>query len=228
MIYTLIIPAAGQGKRMGAGKNKLFLQIDSVPIIIHTLRAFEKDEQCKHIILAINEEERSYFEELLQTYPIQKDILLIQGGSERQDSVYNALMYVRDVEYVLVHDGARPFVTKKMIEDVLQMAKEKGASICAVPVKDTIKKVTHDTVVETVERSHLRAVQTPQGFHVPILLEAHESAKQAGFLGTDDASLVECLPKEVGVVGGSYHNIKVTTPEDLVIAESFLRVLKIQ
>ncbi|MGG2094212.1 2-C-methyl-D-erythritol 4-phosphate cytidylyltransferase [Bacillus sp. S13(2024)] len=227
-MYTLIIPAAGQGKRMGAGKNKLFLQIDSVPIIIHTLRAFEKDEQCKHVILAINEEERSYFEGLLQTYHIQKDIQLIQGGCERQDSVYNALMYVRDVEYVLIHDGARPFVTKKMIEDVLQMAKEKGASICAVPVKDTIKKVTHDIVVETVERSHLQAVQTPQGFRVPILLEAHESAKQAGFLGTDDASLVERIPKEVGVVGGSYHNIKVTTPEDLVIAESFLRVLKIQ
>ncbi|WP_242224022.1 2-C-methyl-D-erythritol 4-phosphate cytidylyltransferase [Bacillus cereus group sp. BfR-BA-01380] len=227
-MYTLIIPAAGQGKRMGAGKNKLFLQLDDVPIIIHTLRAFEKDEQCRQIILAINERERSYFEELLQTYHIQKDIQFVQGGNERQDSVYHALMHVREVEYVLVHDGARPFVTKKMIEDVLQMAKEKGASICAVPVKDTIKKVMHDAVVETVERSPLRAVQTPQGFYVPILLDAHESAKQVDFLGTDDASLVERLSKEVGVVEGSYYNIKVTTPEDLVIAESFLRVLQIQ
>ncbi|HDX9577443.1 2-C-methyl-D-erythritol 4-phosphate cytidylyltransferase [Bacillus cytotoxicus] len=227
-MYTLIIPAAGQGKRMGAGKNKLFLQLDDAPIIIHTLRAFEKDEQCRQIILAINEKERSYFEELLQAYHIQKDIKFVQGGNERQDSVYNALMCVREGEYVLVHDGARPFVTKKMIEDVLQMAKEKGASICAVPVKDTIKKVMHDAVVETVERSQLRAVQTPQGFHVPILLEAHESAKQADFLGTDDASLIERLSKEVGVVEGSYYNIKVTTPEDLVIAESFLRVLQIQ
>lgn len=227
-MYTLIIPAAGQGKRMGAGKNKLFLQLDDAPIIVHTLRAFEKDEQCRQIILAINERERSYFEELLQTYHIQKNILFVQGGNERQDSVYNALMHVREIEYVLVHDGARPFVTKKMIEDVLQMAKEKGASICAVPVKDTIKKVMHDTVVETVERSELRAVQTPQGFHVPTLLEAHESAKQADFLGTDDASLVERLSKEVAVVEGSYYNIKVTTPEDLVIAESFLRVLQIQ
>ncbi|MDC2867179.1 MULTISPECIES: 2-C-methyl-D-erythritol 4-phosphate cytidylyltransferase [unclassified Bacillus (in: firmicutes)] len=226
-MYTLIIPAAGQGKRMGAGKNKLFLQLDDVPIIIHTLRAFEKDDQCRQIILAINESERSYFEELLQNYYIQKDIQFVQGGNERQDSVYNALMYAREGEYVLVHDGARPFVTKKMIEDVLQMAKEKGASICAVPVKDTIKKVMHDAVVETVERSQLRAVQTPQGFHVPILLEAHESAKQADFLGTDDASLIERLSKEVGVVEGSYYNIKVTTPEDLVIAESFLRVLQI-
>lgn len=227
-MYTLIIPAAGQGKRMGAGKNKLFLQLDDAPIIVHTLRAFEKDEQCRQIILAINERERSYFEELLQTYHIQKNILFVQGGNERQDSVYNALMHVREIEYVLVHDGARPFVTKKMIKDVLQMAKEKGASICAVPVKDTIKKVMHDTVVETVERSELRAVQTPQGFHVPTLLEAHESAKQADFLGTDDASLVERLSKEVAVVEGSYYNIKVTTPEDLVIAESFLRVLQIQ
>ncbi|AIK36722.1 MULTISPECIES: 2-C-methyl-D-erythritol 4-phosphate cytidylyltransferase [Bacillus] len=225
-MYTLIIPAAGRGKRMGAGKNKLFLLINEVPIIVHTLRVFEKDEACKNIIMAINEEERSYFEGLIQRYPIQKSVQFIQGGAERQDSVYNALQYVKQTEYVLVHDGARPFVTNKMTRDVLIAAKRKGASICAVPVKDTVKRVEQNTVVETVERSQLRAVQTPQGFSVPLLLEAHQSAKQGCFLGTDDASLVERIGKEVGVVEGSYYNIKVTTPEDLLIAESFLRVQK--
>lgn len=225
-MYTLIIPAAGQGKRMGAGKNKLFLPINDVPIIVHTLRAFEQDEACKSIIMAINEEERPYFEELLYMYHISKDIELVQGGDERQDSVYNALLHVKDVEYVLIHDGARPFVTKEMTHHVLACAKREGASICAVPVKDTVKKVEGGAVVETVERSQLRAVQTPQGFRIPILLEAHESAKQDGFSGTDDASLVERLEKRVGVVDGSYYNIKVTTPEDLLIAENFLRVQK--
>ncbi|PFK44110.1 2-C-methyl-D-erythritol 4-phosphate cytidylyltransferase [Bacillus cereus] len=227
-MYTLIIPAAGQGKRMGAGKNKLFLLINEVPIIVHTLRAFEKDKACKNIVMAINEEERPYFEELIQKYCIQKDVYFIQGGAERQDSVYNAVQHVKDVDYVLVHDGARPFVTNKMIHAVLTTAKQKGASICAVPVKDTVKKVEQNTVVETVERSQLRAVQTPQGFSVSLLLEAHRSAKRGCFLGTDDASLVERIGKEVGVVEGSYYNIKVTTPEDLVIAESFLRVQKEQ
>ncbi|EJS62149.1 2-C-methyl-D-erythritol 4-phosphate cytidylyltransferase [Bacillus cereus] len=223
-MYTLIIPAAGQGKRMGAGKNKLFLLINKVPIIVHTLRAFEKDKACKSIIMAINEEERPYFEELMQKYPIEKKVQFIQGGAERQDSVYNALQHASDVEYVLVHDGARPFVTNKVIQDVLTAAETYGASICAVSVKDTVKKVEQGVVVETVERSQLKVVQTPQGFSVSLLLEAHRSAKQSCFLGTDDASLVERIGKQVGVVEGSYYNIKVTTPEDLLIAESFLHV----
>ncbi|MGR4027110.1 2-C-methyl-D-erythritol 4-phosphate cytidylyltransferase, partial [Bacillus sp. ZZQ-131] len=115
-MYTLIIPAAGQGKRMGAGKNKLFLLINEVPIIVHTLRAFERDKECKSIVMAINEEERPYFEELMQKYPIEKQVQFIQGGAERQDSVYNAIQHASDVEYVLVHDGARPFVTNKVIQ----------------------------------------------------------------------------------------------------------------
>ncbi|GAB6437589.1 2-C-methyl-D-erythritol 4-phosphate cytidylyltransferase [Bacillus luti] len=225
-MYTLIIPAAGQGKRMGAGKNKLFLLINEVPIIVHTLRAFEKDKACKSIVMAINEEERPYFEELMQKYPVEKPVQFIQGGAERQDSVYNAIQHISDVEYVLVHDGARPFVTNKVIQDVLTATEKYGASICAVSVKDTVKKVEQGVVVETVERSQLKAVQTPQGFSVPLLLEAHRSAKQSCYLGTDDASLVERIGKPVGVVEGSYYNIKVTTPEDLLIAESFLHVQK--
>ncbi|MFX3624941.1 MAG: 2-C-methyl-D-erythritol 4-phosphate cytidylyltransferase [Ectobacillus sp.] len=221
-MYILVIPAAGQGKRMGAGKNKLFLPISSVPLIIHTLRIFEQDDKCKRIILAINETERSLFEQLIIKYDLKKDIQFVHGGAERQHSVYNGILQAKDAKYVLVHDGARPFVTQEIIDNVLEMAKKKGASVCAVPVKDTIKRVSGETVAETVERSNLWAVQTPQGFQLPVLLRAHEKARAENILGTDDASLVEHLGHEVGVVQGSYYNIKVTTPDDLVVAESFL------
>jgi len=222
MRYTLIIPAAGQGKRMGAGQNKLFLPIASVPLIIHTLRVFEKDEACERIILAVNPDEHPVFERFIKQYDIKKQIVFAVGGQERQDSVYNGLLQASDASYVLVHDGARPFITIEIIKSVLEEAVRKGASICAVPVKDTIKRVEDGSVVETVERSKLWAVQTPQGFHLSTLSEAHEEARRAGYTGTDDASLVERLGKDVGVVSGSYFNIKVTTPDDLVVAESFL------
>lgn len=222
MRYTLIIPAAGQGKRMGAGLNKLFLPIASVPLIIHTLRVFEKDEACEQIILAVNADEQPVFERFIKQYDIKKQIVFVIGGQERQDSVYNGLLQAGKASYVLVHDGARPFITIEIIQSVLAEAVRKGASICAVPVKDTIKRVEDGSVVETVERSKLWAVQTPQGFHLSTLSEAHEEARKIGYLGTDDASLVERLGKAVGVVSGSYFNIKVTTPDDLVVAESFL------
>jgi 2-C-methyl-D-erythritol 4-phosphate cytidylyltransferase len=223
MNYTLIIPAAGQGKRMRAGKNKLFLEIASIPLIIHTLKVFEKDEKCKQIILAINEQEKSVFSHLIEKYRLKKKVIFVSGGAERQDSVYNGVLQVSDGEFVIVHDGARPFVTQEIIDAVLQSAKEHEAAICAVPVKDTIKRVREGIVEETVERSSLWAVQTPQAFRLSALLEAHEQARKEGFLGTDDASLVERLGKPVGVVEGSYYNIKVTTPDDLLVAESFVK-----
>lgn len=222
MKYTLIIPAAGRGKRMGAGKNKLFLSVSSVPLIIHTLRVFDEDPKCERIILAIHEDDYKLFEQIIAKYDIKKEIIYVEGGEERQDSVYNGVLKAIGSDYILVHDGARPFVTQAIIDDVLQMAVRKGASICAVPVKDTIKRVQELSVVETVERSSLWAVQTPQGFQTSILSEAHIVAKKDAFFGTDDASLVEYIHKEVSVVQGSYYNIKITTPDDLVVAESFL------
>ncbi|MBO9131068.1 2-C-methyl-D-erythritol 4-phosphate cytidylyltransferase [Bacillus sp. 165] len=223
MNYTLIIPAAGQGKRMGAGKNKLFLEVASIPLIVHTLKVFERDIKCKQIILVINEQEQDIFRQFIEKYRLNKKVIFVPGGAERQDSVYNGLMKVQDGEFVIVHDGARPFVTQEIIDTVLHSAEEYEAAICAVPVKDTIKRVQDRTVQETVERSSLWAVQTPQAFRLSALVEAHEQARQEAFLGTDDASLVERLGKQVGVVEGSYYNIKVTTPDDLLVAESFLK-----
>lgn len=224
MNYQVVIPAAGQGKRMNAGKNKQFIELHSIPVIIHTLRVFEQDPMCSGILLVINKDEKLIFEELLQTYNIQKVVSLVQGGSERQYSVYNGLQEVKKTDIVLVHDGARPFLKKEHVRELVKVAADKGAAVLAVPVKDTIKRASNDLYVEeTVERSSLWAIQTPQAFHVSILQEAHELARKEDFLGTDEASLVERIPKQVYIVKGDYLNIKLTTPDDLIFAEAILQ-----
>ncbi|MEH7235980.1 2-C-methyl-D-erythritol 4-phosphate cytidylyltransferase [Bacillus sp. JJ1562] len=224
MNYQVVIPAAGQGKRMNAGKNKQFIELKSIPVIIHTLRVFDHDPMCSGIILVINKDEQPIFEELIQTYHIEKVVSYIQGGSERQYSVYNGLQAVKDTEIVLVHDGARPFLKQKHVHELVSVATEKGAAVLAVPVKDTIKRASRNLYVEeTVERSSLWAIQTPQAFHVSTLQEAHELAKKEDFLGTDEASLVERIPKQVYIVKGDYLNMKLTTPDDLIFAEAILQ-----
>ena len=223
MNYQVIIPAAGQGKRMKAGKNKQFIELNEIPIIIHTLKVFEEHTQCSGIILVINEAEKADFQYLIEKYRIQKVHQFVLGGTERQYSVYNGLKAVKDDELVLVHDGARPFVTQKRIENLVEKAVDTGAAILAVPVKDTIKKVEEGIVSETVERSTLWSVQTPQAFQIKLLLEAHDKARNEGYLGTDDASLLERVGRPVSIVTGDYTNIKITTPEDLYIAEAILK-----
>ncbi|WP_078433086.1 2-C-methyl-D-erythritol 4-phosphate cytidylyltransferase [Metabacillus halosaccharovorans] len=223
MNYQVIIPAAGQGKRMKAGKNKQFIELNETPIIIHTLKVFEEHTQCSGIILVINESEKADFQYLIEKFRIQKVHQFVLGGTERQYSVYNGLKAVKDDELVLVHDGARPFVTQKRIENLVEKAVDTGAAILAVPVKDTIKKVEEGIVSETVERSTLWSVQTPQAFQIKLLLEAHDKARNEGYLGTDDASLLERVGRPVSIVTGDYTNIKITTPEDLYIAEAILK-----
>ncbi|WP_449538455.1 2-C-methyl-D-erythritol 4-phosphate cytidylyltransferase [Ferdinandcohnia sp. Marseille-Q9671] len=224
MNYQVVIPAAGQGKRMNAGKNKQFIELQTVPVIIHTLQVFERDPLCTGIVLVINKDEQLMFETLLETYSIKKVTSLVHGGSERQYSVYNGLMEVSHTDIVLVHDGARPFVKQELVHELVKAASNKGAAVLAVPVKDTIKRATDDLYVdETVERSSLWAIQTPQAFHVSVLKEAHDRARNENFLGTDEASLVERLSKQVYIVKGDYLNIKLTTPDDLVFAEAILQ-----
>lgn len=222
MEYEVVIPAAGQGKRMKAGKNKLLLELNSCPVIIHTLRVFEHDSHCQGIYLAIHPSERDAFKSLLDRFGITKVVKLVDGGEERQHSVYNALLEV-DHEIVLVHDGARPFIKESTIHQLVEKTHLAGAAIAAVPVKDTIKKVLDGEVEETIERSSLWMVQTPQAFRVSLLKRAHGEAEQDGFLGTDDASLVERMDVEVAVVESDYDNIKLTTPEDLYFAEAILK-----
>ncbi|WP_026574065.1 2-C-methyl-D-erythritol 4-phosphate cytidylyltransferase [Bacillus sp. UNC438CL73TsuS30] len=226
MGYQVILPAAGQGKRMGAGKNKLLLELNAIPVLIHTLRVFEEDEKCEGIILAIHPQDEAEFNFLLKQYQIGKVKGLVPGGKERQHSIHHALKTVKDGEMILVHDAARPFIRKEQIHRLIIAAEETGAAIIGVPAKDTMKTVRNQTVLGTVERTSLWAVQTPQAFRMSILLEAYENAESDHFLGTDDASLVERIPHPVTVVEGDYDNIKLTTPEDLFFAEAILKKRK--
>jgi 2-C-methyl-D-erythritol 4-phosphate cytidylyltransferase len=223
MTYEVIIPAAGQGKRMGAGKNKLFLKIDGLPVFIHTLKVFEKDENCSKIWLVTSPQDKQEMHALIKRNKITKIAAIVNGGDERQYSVYNAVKEISKDAIVLVHDAARPFIDIRQMKELTDVAAANGAAVLAVPIKDTIKKVKGDVVEETVERSSLWAIQTPQAFRISLLKEAHEKAIQEGFLGTDDASLVERLGQDVRIVMGNYDNIKLTTPEDLYFAEAIIQ-----
>lgn len=220
MNYQVIIPAAGSGKRMGAGYNKLLMNLAGRPIILHTLDVFEEDHNCSRIILVIHSNDESFFTEIESRYT---KVHLVFGGSERQYSVYNGLKAAKAEGIILVHDGARPFIRPETIARLVAAAEENGAAIAAVPVKDTIKKVTNLEVVETVDRSSLWQVQTPQAFHFSVLKSAHERAQKEKYIGTDEASLVEKTRHTVKIVEADYDNIKLTTPEDLYFAEAILK-----
>jgi 2-C-methyl-D-erythritol 4-phosphate cytidylyltransferase len=223
MAYQVIIPAAGQGKRMGAGKNKLLLELNKIPVLIHTLKVFEEDELCQGIILAVNPLDTEEFKCLLNKYRVKKVLDLVPGGKERQDSIYNALKTVNNDGIILVHDAARPFILKEHIHRLLDTANETGAAIIGVPAKDTMKTVGNHVVMATVERSSLWAVQTPQAFRFSVLYNAYEHAEKEHFIGTDDSSLVERISHPVTMVEGDYDNIKLTTKEDLFFAQAIIK-----
>ena len=226
MAYQVIIPAAGQGKRMGAGRNKLFLTLEGIPVLIQTLKVFESDCECSGVVLVIHPDDEQEFKEMVRQYGITKVISFVHGGRERQESVHCGVKALRGDGVVLVHDAARPFIKLDAIHALVDQANASGAAIVAVPVKDTIKRVEASLVAETIERSSLWAVQTPQAFRFSLLQKAHEKAEAEGFLGTDDASLVERLPHKVAIIEGDYDNIKLTTPEDLFFAEAILKKRK--
>lgn len=222
MQYDVILPAAGSGKRMGAGKNKLFLQLQKKPIIIHTLEVFEQDEACRAIYLAVKPSERTYIQEQLQQYQITKVVAMPDGGEERQHSVYACLKEMNEAEIVLVHDAARPFIKQKTIHQLMATALEKGSAIAGVPAKDTMKRVNDGLIEETVDRSSLWMIQTPQAFDFNLLKRAEEQAYQEGFLGTDESMLIERLGEPVYIVESDYENVKITTKEDLIFGEAIL------
>lgn len=220
-----IIVAAGQGKRMGSKVNKQYLNLKDRPVLAYTLEAFDNHSQIHGIVVVAKEDEIDVcYREVIIPFKFKKVIKVVSGGKERQDSVYEGLKVLPDeCELVVVHDGARPLIAPNIISDVINVANDMGASITAVPVKDTIKRVNDKKIVkDTIPRSELWAVQTPQVFKKNIILKAYEIAFQKGFYGTDDSSLVEMLGQDIKVVLGSYENIKITTPEDLEIGCSIL------
>ncbi|HZK00008.1 MAG TPA: 2-C-methyl-D-erythritol 4-phosphate cytidylyltransferase [Tissierellaceae bacterium] len=220
---SVIIAAAGMSNRMGSKINKQFIAIDNKPILVHTLEKFEQSKYIDDIVLVSKEEEVEYCrKEIVRKYGFNKVTKIIRGGKERQDSIYNGLLALNEnTDIVLTHDGARPFVRKEHIEAGIKGVIEHGACVIGVPVKDTIKVINNEEVVHhTPKRSLLWAAQTPQCFWAHLIKKGYEYAMNEGIVGTDDSSLVEKMGYDIKMIMGSYDNIKITTPEDLVIAES--------
>ena len=222
----VVIVAAGTGSRMNMGINKQFIKLEGKEIIAYTIEKFYNNSNIEDIVVVVKEDESEFFKkEILDTYNF-KNVKIAYGGKERQDSVYNGLKLLDEkCDVVLIHDGARPFVSDKIIDKSIEEAKEHKAIVVGVPVKDTIKVIDNDkNIVDTPNRSVLWAVQTPQTFDYNILIDAYKDAFKNKFYGTDDAMLVERIGYKVKMLEGSYNNIKITTQEDLNIGSQILRV----
>ncbi|UCD11177.1 MAG: 2-C-methyl-D-erythritol 4-phosphate cytidylyltransferase [Nitrospinaceae bacterium] len=223
MKVSVIIPAAGQGRRMEAGVSKQFLLLGGEPILKRTLEVFLNEPSVSAVTLVVPEAD---VEAVSGEFGGGRGKLseVVAGGKERQDSVHNGLKSLSaDTDVVLVHDGVRPFVTPQMIRAAARAALDHGAAVAAIPVNDTLKRVDARGVIDGgVSREGLWRMQTPQAFRYPLLLRAFDKARQDGFYGTDEVSLVERLGQEVFVVAGAESNIKITRPEDLALAEILL------
>ena len=223
---TALIPAAGVGKRMGKAVAKQFLPLGDMPMLAHTLLAFQRTSEVDEVIPILSQEDmEGCLKDVIEQFHITKVRTLVVGGKERQDSVANGLHKLeKDTAVVLVHDAVRPFVTPDMIRESIEYAKKGECVAVGVPLKDTVKEVNAKSmVVQTLERSRLWAIQTPQAFPVKVIKQAYVTAQKQNIYGTDDATLVERAGNKVRVIMGSYENIKITTPEDLLLAEEILK-----
>ncbi|MCD7867971.1 MAG: 2-C-methyl-D-erythritol 4-phosphate cytidylyltransferase [Clostridiales bacterium] len=224
---TAIVLAAGQGKRMNSRIQKQFLELGGRPVIFYSLECFQECPFIRDILLVTGREQVAYCEEkIVKKYGFTKVRQVIPGGEERYDSVYQGLLACRDTEYVFIHDGARPFVTEAILERALAGVRESGACVAGMPSKDTVKLAdSSGCVEETPDRKKTWIIQTPQVFRYSLIREAYEKIQGKDRTGiTDDAMVAE---QETGVrvrlSEGSYRNIKITTPEDMLIAEAFLK-----
>jgi 2-C-methyl-D-erythritol 4-phosphate cytidylyltransferase len=217
---SAIIVAAGESRRMN-GIDKVLAPLAGKPVLSHVLAAFDSCKSVDHIVLVVNQKSLKACRQLIAEEKISTPIDVCVGGKRRQDSVAAGLKQLKDCEWVIIHDGARPLVTKELIEEGLKAAQETGAAVAAVPVTDTIKVADDNrTVLETPVRQNLWAVQTPQVFRSGIITEAYKKTKDEV---TDDASLVEQAGYKVKLYTGSYDNIKITNPQDLLIAEMIIK-----
>jgi 2-C-methyl-D-erythritol 4-phosphate cytidylyltransferase len=221
-----VIVAAGKGSRMGTPESKQYLRLEGKPILIHTMMQFEQMSWVDEIVLVVGAQDVERCTGWVEEFNLRKVTHIVAGGAERQYSVYQGLL-AANTEWVLIHDGVRPFVTEERVRACYEAAVQQGASVLAVPVKDTIKQVNEaGMIVHTPDRRSLWAIQTPQAFRRSDVLRAHEQAVQDQVIGTDDAMLVERLGIGVHVVEGEYTNIKITTPEDLVSAQFWLQQMR--
>lgn len=220
-----IVPAAGTGTRFGKGTNKPFAMIGNKPLILWAVETFQCLPEITEIIPVVKETDLKACSQLFEKHKITKIRRIAPGGRERQDSVFHGLNLIKDKKsVVLVHDGVRPLIEPSVVSDALQHLSACDGVVIGVPLKDTIKEVRDGIVRNTPERDLLWAVQTPQIFHFQPLFDAYEKAMRSSFYTTDDSALVERNGGKIKMVCGSYTNIKVTTPEDLLIAEVFLKM----
>lgn len=224
---TAIVLAAGQGKRMKSKTQKQFLELEGYPVLYYSLKCFQDYTGIDEIVLVTGKEEIEYSRtEIAEKYSLTKVRKIIPGGKERYDSVYQGLLACEDAKYVLVHDGARPFVTAEILERVMSGVREYGACIAAVPSKDTVKLADDEGCVDsTPPRERVWNIQTPQAFEYGVLRSAHEKIREKDLSQiTDDAMVVEQEGEcRVKLEMGGYENLKITTPDDLEIARSILR-----
>lgn len=212
MKYSVVMPCAGIGSRMNLGYNKLLLKMkNGLTVLENTMQVFLADERLEEMIICVGEKDKPVIEDMIHDARIK----LVLGGATRQASVYEGLKVVTS-DIVLIHDGARPFLKKDRIDDILECLKTNVGCLLMVPSKDTIKVVENGVVVSTPKRETLYNAQTPQAFHTKVIVEAFKKAEENNFVGTDDASVLEAFGNQaVHVILGDYDNIKITTPEDL-------------
>lgn len=214
-----IVPAAGSGSRMGGSSPKQFLRLGGVPVLVRALRILAGSRVVQGIVLVAPPAAVERTRRLLARHRVPRVLAVVPGGAERQESVWLGLQAVpAAADLVVVHDGVRPFITGTLVRDVVEAARRFGAASCGLPVRDTVKRVREGFVETTVDRGGLWLIQTPQAFRRTLLWEAHEKARRDGFLGTDDAVLVERLGVPVRMVAGLEENLKITTPDDLARA----------
>ncbi len=227
MAISTIIVAGGSGKRMGHPTRKQYLLLNGRSILNITLHAFLCCGFVKKIVLVIPEEDIEFCQKSVLSGIEHGDrVILVKGGEERQDSVYNGLLALDDKDgIVLIHDGVRPFISCDMIKALSEEAEKSGACIPCIPAFDTLKKISDSGVVEeTVKRDGIFFAQTPQAFKYELIRKAHDAAREEGYLGTDDASLLERMGLQVSVITGNRNNIKITTKEDLQLGEAIANV----
>ena len=230
-MIAAIIAAAGIGIRMGRQIPKPYLLLAGKPILAHTLEIFEKAREVDEVTLVVHPQELDYCQDkVLSRFTFKKVLRLVPGGKERQDSVYHALKVLQnedDLEVILVHDGVRPFITFDQIRRVIEGARHHGGAVLGLPAQDTLKRVDpQGLILQTLERRDIWQIQTPQAFQAQLLWRAFVEAYSRNFYGTDEAALVEELQHPVVVVPGSPLNLKITTPEDLQMAEAIFPLMR--
>ena len=222
-----IVVAAGKGTRLGGNRPKQFLELDGIPVIIRTLRQFERCREIDEVVAVLPAEETAGFQSLAQQFGLRKLARVIAGGETRAQSVQRGLASIHEADIVAVHDGVRPFVTPEEIDQVVAAARTSGAAILVAPVADTIKEIKDQRVVGTLSRTNLRRALTPQCFRFDLLKRAYDQLieiEAEGIEVTDDCLLIERLDVNIQAVEGSARNIKITREEDLALGEAILRL----